>query len=78
LQIGVQVDLDDTVRDCFTELLLGGTGAAVEDEKDGLVVFGAGLLFHVGLMFGEQFRVELNISWFLMLLLAFGFTNMME
>jgi hypothetical protein len=38
LQISVEVDLDDTVANGLTELLLGGAGASVEDEVDRLLL----------------------------------------
>jgi len=37
LQIGIKVDLADTIADGLTEFFLGGTGSTVEDEENGLV-----------------------------------------
>ena len=62
LHVGVDVDLDDTVSDGLGELLLAGAGATVEDEEDGLVLLGAGLLLDVGLVLGEQLGVELDVA----------------
>lgn len=62
LQVSVQVDLDDTVTDGLLVLSLGGAGAAVEDEEDGLVLAGAGLLLDVGLVLGEELGVKSDIA----------------
>ena len=47
LQIGVEVDLDDTVGDGVLVFLEGGAGTAVEDEVDWLLLVGAGLVLDV-------------------------------
>lgn len=63
LQVGVQVDLDDAVADGLLVLGLGGAGAAVEDEEDGLVLAGAGLLLDVGLVLGQELGVKSDVAW---------------
>lgn len=50
LQVGVEVDFDDAVADGLLVFLLGGAGAAVEDEEDGLFFRGGGLVFDVFLV----------------------------
>lgn len=56
LEIGVEVDLDDAVRDGLLELRRRGAGAAVEHEERGLVVLGLELLLEVGLVLAEAER----------------------
>lgn len=62
LHVGVKVDLDDTVLDRLGVLFLGGAGATVEDEEDGLVLVGLDLVLDVFLVLLEQLRVELDIA----------------
>jgi hypothetical protein len=62
LHVGVDVDLDDTVADGLLELGLGGAGATVEDEEDGLARLGLGLLGDVLLVLGEELGVELDVA----------------
>lgn len=62
LHVSVNVDLDDTVADGLLVLGLGGTGATVEDEEDGLVLGGSGLLLDVGLVLAEELGVETNVA----------------
>lgn len=62
LQIGVKVDLDDTVADGLLEVLNGRAGATVEDEEDRLVVLAAELLGDVGLVLAQQLGVELDVA----------------
>ena len=62
LHVGVKVDLDDTVLDRLGVLLLGGAGATVEDEEDGLVLVGLDLVLDVFLVLLEQLRVELDVA----------------
>jgi hypothetical protein len=62
LHVSVDVDLDDTVADGLLVLGLGGAGATVEDEEDGLVLLGAGLLLDVGLVLGKQLRVQADVT----------------
>jgi hypothetical protein len=62
LHVSVDVDLDDTVADGLLELGLGGAGATVEDEEDGLGRLGAGLLGDVLLVLGEELGVELDVA----------------
>lgn len=62
LHVGVDVDLDDTVADGLLVLLLGGAGAAVEDEEDGRVLVRLGLLLDVGLVLGQQLRVQADVA----------------
>jgi hypothetical protein len=62
LHISVDVDLDDTVADGLLELGLGGAGATVEDEEDGLARLGLGLLGDVLLVLGEELGVELDVA----------------
>lgn len=62
LHVSVDVDLDDTVADGLLELLLGGAGATVEDEEDGLVGGGIGLFLNVLLVLGEELGVKLDVA----------------
>jgi hypothetical protein len=62
LHVSVDVDLDDTVGDGVEELLLGGAGATVEDESDGLVVLEALLLLNVLLVLLEELGAELDVA----------------
>jgi len=62
LHVSVDVDLDDTVANGLLVFGLGGTGATVEDEEDGLVLGGLGLLLDVGLVLGEQLRVQTDVT----------------
>lgn len=62
LQVGVEVDLDDTVRDGVEVVLFAGSGATVEDEEDGLLVLGALLVLHVLLVLAEQLGPELDVA----------------
>ncbi len=43
-------------------LLLGGPGAAVEDEEDGLRLLAAEGLLHVGLVLAEQLGMQLDVA----------------
>lgn len=63
LQIGIEVDLDDTVADGIGELLLGGTGSTVEDKEDWLVLLGSDGLLDILLVLAEELWVELDVSW---------------
>ena len=62
LHVGVKVDLDDTVLDRLGVLLLGGAGATVEDEEDGLVLLGLDLLLDVGLVLLQQLGVQTDVA----------------
>ena len=62
LEISVDVDLDDTVGDGLTVLLLGGTGTAVENEEDGLLVLATELLGDVSLVLAKELGVELDVA----------------
>ena len=62
LEISVDVDLDDTVGDSLTVLLLGGAGTAVEDEENGLLVLTAKLLGNVSLVLAKELGVELDVA----------------
>lgn len=62
LHVGVQVDLDDTVSNGLLVLVLGGAGTTVEDEEDGFVLLGAGLLLDVGLVALEQLGVQTDVA----------------
>jgi hypothetical protein len=62
LHVGVKVDLDDTVANSLLVFLLGGAGTTVEDEENGLVLLGAGLLLDVGLVLGEELGVEADVA----------------
>lgn len=62
LHVGVHVDLDDTVADGVEVLLLGGAGAAVEDEEDGLGVLGANGGGDVLLVLAEELGVQLDVA----------------
>ena len=53
LQIRVEVDLDDAVRDGVLELGRGRARPAVEDEEGRLVVLGVELLLQVSLVLAE-------------------------
>lgn len=63
LEVGVEVDLDDTVADGVDELLLGGAGSTVEDEEDGLVLLGSDGVLDVLLVLAEELGVELDVTW---------------
>ena len=62
LEVGVEVDLDDTVADGVGELLLGGSGSTVEDEEDGLVLLGSDGVLDVLLVLAEELWVELDVT----------------
>lgn len=62
LQVGVEVDLDDTVADGVGELLLGGSGSTVEDEEDWLVLLGSDGVLDVLLVLAEELWVELDVT----------------
>ena len=62
MHVSVQVDLDDTVANGLLVLVLGRTGATVEDKEDGLVLLGANLLLDVGLVTREQFGVQTDVT----------------
>ena len=62
LQVCVEVDLDDTVRDGVQELLLGRSRSAVEDEEDGLVLLGSDGILDVLLVLAEELGVELDVA----------------
>lgn len=62
LHIGVKVNLDDTIGDGLPEVLNAGTGTAVEDEEDRLVLLSAGLLLDVLLVLLEQAGLELDVT----------------
>jgi hypothetical protein len=62
LEIGIKVDLDDTVRDSSAELILGATRATMEDKEKRLLLARTNLLFRVGLVLTEQLRVQLDVS----------------
>jgi hypothetical protein len=63
LQVGVEVDLDHTVRDGVQELLLRGPGSTVEDQEDGLVLLCSNGILDVLLVFAEKLGVELDVAW---------------
>jgi hypothetical protein len=63
LQIGIQVDLDDTVADGILKFLLGRSGSTVEDQEDWLVLLRLGLILDILLVLGEELWVELDVSW---------------
>lgn len=62
MQIGVEVDLDDTVANGVEVVLLAGAGATVEDEEHGLLLLGLLLLLHVLLVLLEELWAELNVA----------------
>jgi hypothetical protein len=55
LEIGIEIDLDDAIADCISILFLGRTGASMEDEEDGLLLFAADLSLDVGLVLAKEF-----------------------
>jgi hypothetical protein len=63
LEIGIEVDLDDTRLDSSGEFLLSGARSTVEDEEQWLVLSAIDLLLGVGLMLSEKLWVELDVSW---------------
>jgi hypothetical protein len=63
LQIGIEVDLDDTVADGVGELLLRRTGSTVEDEEDWLVLLGSDGILNMLLVLAKELWVELDVSW---------------
>lgn len=62
LHISVDINFDDTVADGFLVLGLGGAGAAVEDEEDGLVGGRVEFLLDVFLVFGQQLWVQAHVA----------------
>ncbi len=64
LQIGIQIHLHNAMADGVRELFFLRPGAAVEDKEDGLVRFGLCFFLNVGLVFAQEFRVELDVSGF--------------
>ena len=62
LEISVDVDLDDTVGDSLTVLLLGGAGTTVENEEDRLLVLATELLGDVSLVLAKELGVELDVA----------------
>ena len=62
LQVRVQVHFNHAVADGILEFLLGAAGATMEDEENGLVIFGLLLLLDVLLVLGQEFRVQLDIA----------------
>ena len=62
LEVSVEVDLADTVADSIGKLLLAGSGTAVEDEEDGLLVLGASLLLDVLLVLAEELWAKLDVA----------------
>lgn len=63
LEVSVEVDLNDTVGDGLPKLVLARTGSAVEDEEDWLILLGSNGILDVLLVLGEEFWVQLDISW---------------
>ena len=61
LGVGVDVHLDNTVGHCVCNLLLGGAGATVEDQVEGLVAL-AVLSADLGLDFLEQLGAQVNVT----------------
>jgi hypothetical protein len=74
LQVGIEIDFDDTVRDGFAVFLFGTSTATVEHQepiisliKNGLqrfLVFGFEVFPGVGLMIAEEFRMETDVTRF--------------
>jgi len=62
LEIGVQVNLNNTMRDASSKLLLAATRPTVEDQEEGLVFLAVDLLFGIGLMLSEELRMQFNVS----------------
>lgn len=62
LEVGVEVDLADTVADGVKVLLLAGARATVENEEDRLLVLDAGLLPDVVLVLAEKLGVKLDVA----------------
>lgn len=62
LHISIDIDLDDAVADGFLVLGLGGAGATVENEVDGLVGRRTDFLLDVFLVFGEEFWVQAHVT----------------
>ena len=54
--------LDDAIADSVLEVLDAAAGTAVEDEEDGLVVLGTGLLLDVLLVLLEKLRTKLHVT----------------
>lgn len=63
LEVGVEVDLADTVADGVKVVLLAGAGATVEDKEDWLLILGALLLLDVLLVLLEELWPKLDIAW---------------
>lgn len=62
LEISVQVDFDNTVRDTLLKLLLGASGTAVKDQEEGLLLLRSDLLLSVRLVLSEKLRVQLDVA----------------
>lgn len=61
MQIGIEIDLDDTVADGVAVFFLGGPGTTVENEEDRLL-FGALLFLDVLLMLVKQLWVKADVA----------------
>jgi hypothetical protein len=62
LQVGIKVDLDDTIGDGIQVLLLGRSRSTVEDEEDGLVLLGSDGVLDVLLVLGQELGVQLDVA----------------
>ena len=62
LRVRVDVHFDHPVLDPLSVLLFAAAGPAVEDEEDGLGVFGAGLLLDERLVLLEELGVQLHVA----------------
>lgn len=63
MEIGIEIDLDDTVADGILKLLLGGSRSTVEDEVNWLVRLGVLRVLDELLVLSEKLWVELDVSW---------------
>jgi hypothetical protein len=63
LEISVEVDLDDSIRDGIKELLLRRSRPTVEDEENWLLFLSSDGVLNKLLVLAEELWVKLDISW---------------
>jgi len=62
LQVGIQVDLDNSISDSIQVLLLRGSRSTVEDQEHWLVLLGSNGILDILLVLAEELRVELDVA----------------
>jgi hypothetical protein len=65
LEIGIKVDLDDTVGNGIKEFLLRRSRSTVEDQEHWLIFLSSNSVLHKLLVLAKELWVKLNISWFI-------------